>query len=210
MWRWVRFGSARIFVSIGIFASRHISKYPASYLGFPAHTFSITFSVHFLPLHCLSFPFSSSFRVLLGLSSAHLAFLFILFSWFCFTDSFLGNLGVCFSGFMLWVVFVLYLTSYMAGFGFWWVVMIVGRCASFFRSPFFISILSFHFSLHFYDKINEKRRGLYCVGEGLFRFDFWYSLLDCVIIGISFPRVRVLISCFIIGGGSFTRGFLWD
>lgn len=210
MWRWVRFGSARIFVSIGIFASRHISKYPASYLGFPAHTFSITFSVHFLPLHCLSFPFSSSFRVLLGLSSAHLAFLFIFLSWFCFTDSFLGNLGVCFSGFMLWVVFVLYLTSYMAGFGFW-----VGgddcRSVRFvFSISLFISILSFHFSLHFYDKINEKRRGLYCVGEGLFRFGFRYSLLDCVIIGISFPRFRVLISCFIIGGGSFTRGFLWD
>lgn len=51
-------GPARIFVSIGIFASRHISKYPASYLGFPAHTFS-TFSVHFLLLHCLSFSFSS-------------------------------------------------------------------------------------------------------------------------------------------------------
>lgn len=69
--------------------------------------------------------------------------------------------------------------------------MIVGALR-FFDLPFFISILSFHFSLHFYDKINEKRRGLYCVGEGLFRFDFRrWLLLDCVIIDISFPRFRV-------------------
>lgn len=160
--------------------------------GFSCTYFPSPFLYNFLLLHCLSFFFSSlSPCVLLGLSSAHLAFLFIFLSFFCFTDSLLGNLGVCFFGIHAWVVFVLYLTTYMAGFGFW-----VGgddcRCASFFRSPFFISILSFHFSLHFYDKINEKRRGLYCVGEGLFRFDFrWWLLLDCVIIDISFPRFRV-------------------
>lgn len=51
------------------------------------HIFSITFPVHFLLLHCLSFFFSSlSPCVLLGLSSAHLAFLFIFLSFFCFTD----------------------------------------------------------------------------------------------------------------------------
>lgn len=100
----------------------------------------------------------------------------------------------------------------MAGFGFWaGVVMIVGALR-FFSISLFISVLSFHFSLHFYDKINEKRRGLYCVGEGLFRFDFRWWLLDCVIIDISIPpALGVLIFCFVIGGGSFTRGFfLWD
>lgn len=140
----VKFGLARIFVSIGVFAPRHISKYPASYLGFPAHIFSIPFSVHFLLLHCLSFPplfivnFFSLF--LLRLSFAHLAS-FFLFP-FYFIDLFLGTFGVCFSfGIHAWVVFVLYLTSYMAGFGFW-----VGGddcwCASVFLSFFFISFPS--------------------------------------------------------------------
>lgn len=91
------------------------------------------------------------FRVLLGLSSAHLAFLFIFLSFFCFTDSFLGNLGVCFSGFMLgWCSFYIWqLIWRVLGFG--WAVMIVGWCASFFRSPFFIypSFLSLSIFLAF-------------------------------------------------------------
>lgn len=78
-------------------------------------------------------------------------------------------------------------------------------------SLFFISILSFQFSLHFYDKINEKRRGLYCVGEGLFRFDFRWWLLDCVIIDISIPGfgcVDFFISSLV--GAVLLSVFLWD
>lgn len=71
---------------------------------------------------------------------------------------------------------------------------------------FLYPILSFQFSLHFYDKINEKRRGLYCVGEDLFRVDFW-RWPDCVIIGISFLGFGCVDFLLVVGGGSFACGF---
>lgn len=81
LWRWVKFGSARIFVSIGIFASRHISKYPASYLGFPAHIFhhlSCTLSSPSLFIFFLFFTVTVCFTRT-QLSSLSLSFYFPFF-----------------------------------------------------------------------------------------------------------------------------------
>lgn len=91
---------------------------------------SFPFIVYLFPfLHCLVlFPVCFTRTPLCSLSLS-----------FIFLRLFLGNLGVCFFfGIHAWVVFVLYPTSYMAGFGFWaggddcW-------CASFFFDlPFYI------------------------------------------------------------------------
>jgi len=147
----IRSGLARIFVSIGTFASWHISKYPASYLGFPAHTFPSLFLYTF-SLHCLSFTiFFMVYSFFLQLTFAHLA-LFLLFHWLvssCF--------GVCsFFGIYAWVVFVLHLTSYMAGFGF-----LADGCDDCWCVSFLLISFPFTFSyIYFYDKINEKRRAV--------------------------------------------------
>lgn len=77
----------------------------------------------------------------------------------------------------------------------------------FFRSPFLYPSFPFTFPYISTTKLTKKD-GLYCVGEGLFRFDFRWWLLDCVIIDISIPpALGVLIFCFVIGGGSFICGF---
>jgi hypothetical protein len=157
-----RFGSASIFVSTGIFASRHIRNTLASYLGFPAHKFS-TFSfctLYSLPLFILFPPYFIvhffSHCYYYSCFACYLSPFFLSYSisstWF---------LGVCFFllGFHAWVVFVLYLTSYMAGFGFW-----VGGddcwCASFclIDISFFYSF-PFTFPCIYTTTLTKKRRG---------------------------------------------------
>lgn len=140
MWRWGRVWVGKNFCIYWDFCIPTYFEIPCLIPGFSCTYIFHHFSVHFLPLHCLSFsPFFQLSIPFLVFATTQLCSLSLFSFYVLFL--FLRASGVCFFfGIHAWVVFVLYLTSYMAGFGFW-----VGSddcwCASFFdllfSYPFF-------------------------------------------------------------------------